>query len=171
MPDSNNSSAMKTFGFILVGLLAVTLIAGLTCCSSTKNNKKMPPTGKLKSYSYSHSGTVAEPFRNYELQELAPDTVQLAVRGISVDVADTIIVPHEVLDEVARMIIENKMYEYEESYQPSFEVLDGEGWHFYASYDDDKYVSSGGSNAWPPNASGLFTITNYLDSCLIKYRK
>ncbi|MBR1551341.1 MAG: hypothetical protein IJ632_03355 [Muribaculaceae bacterium] len=162
---------MKTIGFIVVALLTLAIIAGLVSCSSSKNNKIMPPTGQLKSYSYSHSGTMAQPFRSYELQELAPDTVQLAVSGLSVELADTIIVPHEVLDEVARIIIKSKMYEYKDNYRPAFEVLDGEGWSFFATYDDDKYISSGGSNAWPPDASGLFTITNYLDSCLVKYRK
>ena len=162
---------MKTFGMILAAILLVGCIVALMSCKSVAEEKKQAPKGQLKSYEYTHSGTMAQPFRRYELKEISPDTVQLAIDGMSVDVADTIVVPREVLNEVGRIIIESKMYEYKPSYRPDFEVLDGEGWHFFAAYDDDTWLSSGGSNAWPSDAAGLFTITNYLDSCMVKYRK
>ena len=65
-----------------------------------------------------------------------------------------------------RKIIEDeKMYKYKESYRPMMEVLDGWGWSFHAKFSDGSWIDSHGSNA-RPNGNGLGRIEGYMNQLI-----
>lgn len=158
---------MKVFNILLViGLLS---LLGLSCKTSGHGDdyvKRDAPTGKLTEFSYVHSGTMAQPFKEYRLKQLESGKVQFFAHNLG-EYHDTLMVSREVLDTVANMIIRNEIYLYKDQYKPSMEILDGEGWYYIALYDDDVSLYSGGTNAWPRNFA-LPVIANYLDSIAIK---
>lgn len=149
--------------FIAVGLLAM---LGLGCKSSSDTVKRDPPAGHLISFSYVHSGTMAQPFEQYELAMTDDGSVSLFAHRLG-EIHDTVKVDSRIMEEVAKMIIENEIYKYKDHYVPDVEILDGEGWHYSAGYDDETYLSSGGTNAWPSKFA-LPLIGMYLDSVAIK---
>ena len=149
-----------------MGILA---LLGLSCKATGGDNdyvKRDAPTGRLTSFSYTHSGTMAQPFKQYELELLETGKVQFFAHNLG-EFHDTLMVSREVLDTVANMIIRNEIYLYKDHYEPDMEILDGEGWSYFAAYDDDTTLSSGGTNAWPSNYA-LPVIANYLDSIAVK---
>ena len=158
---------MKTFKLCPVrGLLA---ILGLGCKSNVMGNdmvKRDAPTGHLTSFSYVHSGTMAQPFEEYQLELARDNSVSLFAHRLG-EIHDTVKVDRSILEQVARMIIEHQIYRYKEHYRPTMEILDGEGWNYSAVYDDETFLSSGGTNAWPSNFA-LPLIGEYLDSVAIK---
>ena len=58
------------------------------------------------------------------------------------------------MDSVRRIIEEEQMYAYAESYRPTIQVMDGYMWHFRAEFADSSFIQSGGSNA-RPHGNGL----------------
>ena len=158
---------MKASRILLVmGLLSM---LGLSCKTGGHGNdyvKRDAPTGKLTEFYYVHSGTMAQPFKEYSLKLLDNGEVEFFAHNLG-EYHDTLIVTSEVLDTVSNMIIRNEIYRYKDHYTPSVEILDGEGWHYSAHYDDDVSLYSGGTNAWPRNYA-LPIISNYLDSIAVK---
>ena len=154
-----------------MGLLAM---LGLSCNTKVKGNgkrssdyvKRAVPAGKLIGFNYVHSGTMAQPFKEYDLQLLDNGKVQLYAHDLD-KYHDTILVGAEVLDTVARMIIDNDIYRYKDHFDPGVQVYDGEGWRYSALYDDNTHLSSGGTNAWPRHFA-LPIIAAYLDSIAVK---
>ena len=163
-------SAMRKV-IILIALCAV-VAAGCSCHTGvTPENKQAKkekiPQANLKHYHYSRHGMVAQPLDDYELNLVDDGTVTLYVGHAYTapeTSEDTVKVDRDVLSKVAELIELHKMYQYKTSYKPKFEVLDGESWHYEASYDDGTYLHSGGSNAGP-DGSGFKAIGQLLDSC------
>ena len=145
-----------------MALLAMLVLS----CKNGDYVKRDAPTGKLTEFTYVHSGTMAQPFKQYELKLQENGEVQFFAHNLG-KYHDTLIVSHEVLDTVSSMIIRNEIYLYKEHYEPSAVVYDGEGWHYSARYDDETSLYSGGTNAWPRNFA-LPIISNYLDSIAVK---
>lgn len=168
---------MKTIlPLIIAGVLA--LIA-ISCNLGQKNGKgngikgnpkdfvkRDQPTGQLIRFAYTRAGTMAVPFQDYKLTLLDDGKVQLYAHNLG-RIHDTVPVDREVLDSVARMIVSNEIYRYKSHYEPEMQVMDGEGWHYSAEYDDKTSLSSGGSNARPSNFA-LPAIADYLDSMAVK---
>lgn len=169
---------MKT----IISLTVISIVAAVVVsCSGKRPLVGNPaPVGKLTCYEYGESGMMAQPEHAFKIT-LNDDSAtamlvvsganDLLLPGMSYDDevfkkrlfegGDTITVPATILDSIAQVIIEHKMYNYEDNYTPPFEVSDGTQWHCYASYNDETWLSSGGSNAWPDD-NGLSVINNIL---------
>lgn len=123
------------------------------------------PEGQLQSIEYTTTGTMAgyiyegraeqNPDGSFTLKSKKENYGPLYCKQISR--AD--------MDSLSQIIIDEKMYKYKERYLPKFEVLDGEGWHFQATFSDGTHISSHGSNAWP-GGSGLSRIQGYLQKLI-----
>lgn len=153
-----------------MGLLA---LLGFSCNSKVANAGKHSsdyvqrdvPAGQLVKFYYVRQGTISEPFNEYELTLTDDETVKLYAHNLG-KIHDTVMVAREVIDTVAKMIIDNEIYRYKDNFQPDMEVMDGEGWHYSAQYSDKTSLSSGGTNAWPAHFA-LPLITAYLDSVAV----
>lgn len=158
---------MKTSIFLLFAALFITL--AISCKTGGHGGdyvNRDAPTGKLTEFSYVHSGTMAQPFKEYRLKLLDDGQVEFFAHNLG-EYHDTLVVTSEVLDTVASMIISNEIYRYKDHYEPDMMVYDGEGWRYSATYDDKTSLYSGGTNAWPRNYA-LPIISNYLDSIAVK---
>ena len=70
-------------------------------------------------------------------------------------------VPAYVADSLAKIVIEENMKDYEYSYKPPFQVLDGTTWSLYVRFDDKTSCVSSGYEAWP-EGNGLKRLQEYL---------
>ena len=124
----------------------------MTSCGA----KAQMPEGELTRLSYTRSGMMA----GYEYE----GRVEVTDSGIIVKaMRETygplyqLTIDKETLAKFRTIVEEEKMYEYKNRYEPPVRVLDGYMWSFYAEFSDDKYISSGGSNAGP-GGNGLGRI-------------
>ena len=145
---------------IVTGLLA-SMLGTLTACGQLATM----PEGKLLNVEYTESGTMAGFQFEGRVNTGKNGVVRMEVSSESYGPVVKKKVNANVLDDLRKIIEEEKMYAYKENYQPSFEVLDGESWYFNAAFENDKYISSGGSNAWPAG-DGLKRIKGYLQSLI-----
>ncbi len=76
---------------------------------------------------------------------------------------EKIAVPPSVATELARIIQEEKMLNYKESYSPSMRVHDGYMWNLSAKFKDGKKLYTGGDNAMPDDGKGVERLVKYLD--------
>lgn len=170
---------MKTI-LTCIALTAVASLIGAACSCRSKMPSNPAPAGRLVSYEYGEYGMMAQPNRAFSIK-LNDDkaTATLVVSGMSdlllpgmnwddpiyeqrvMQGGDTITVPAATLDSIAHIILEHKMYNYEEHYDPPFEVMDGTSWHYQAQYDDETYLSSGGHEAGPGD-NGMTVINDML---------
>lgn len=152
---------------IIIAAVLIIAIAMAACrCRGPKNP---PPTGRLIEFNYVVSGTTVEPIQEYRLKLLDNGQVSLSSTGMSAPVPGKVTLDSAILGQVARIIVEHRMQDYKNSYQPRFEVLDGEQWHYSAIYDNEFSLNSGGHMAWPDD-NGLQEICTLLDSCLFENR-
>ncbi len=131
-------------------------LLGFLGCST----KKMPE-GDLVSIEYTRSGTMAGYIYEGRLEPDSADGFVLqAMKEEHGPLFEKRIGTEELLH-FRRIIVEEKMYTYKDSYQPKFEVLDGYSWHFTARFADGSKIASHGSNA-SPGGSGLSRIRQYM---------
>ncbi len=73
-----------------------------------------------------------------------------------------------VMDTLEALVMEYKMYKYDKTYTPKFDILDGDSWHLYQHFSDGSSASCGGYEATPPGkgAEGLAKIAGYLSRWL-----
>jgi len=152
------------------------MILSLTCilsflgfCSRNKlgtigegNNTR--PEGKLVSYTYSYSGTMAYPIDYFNIERNEDSVLCL---GWSKDDNDIhlIRIPEESLQKIDSIAREYKLWNLKKSYRPTMEILDGYGWHIWLNYEKG-YISSGGTNAYANKdlSAGINAIENYVRS-------
>ena len=73
-----------------------------------------------------------------------------------------------VMDSLETIVLKYKMYKYDGSYTPKFDILDGDTWHFYLTFSDGKHSSCSGYEAYPPGkgAEAIGTIEGFLSRWL-----
>ena len=59
-----------------------------------------------------------------------------------------------VMDSLEAIVYAYKMYKYDGSYRPKFDVLDGDSWHLYMDFADGEHASCSGYEAAPPGKGG-----------------
>ncbi len=154
-----NHKTMRTKA-IMTGILG-SIFGLFTACGQ---NATMPE-GKLLSLEYTESGTMAGYTFEGSVTTMKDGRVRLRVSYNRYGPLVKKIVDAKVLDDLRQIIKEEKMYAYKSHYQPMMEVLDGWGWSFHASFENEQSISSGGSNARPPG-NGLGRIESYLTSLI-----
>lgn len=75
---------------------------------------------------------------------------------------------HSVFDALQAIIMNHKVYKYQDHYQPVFDVLDGTSWGLYVSYASGKDISTGGYMAGP---SGYRDAINDFIQCLDSWKE
>lgn len=122
--------------------------------------KKMPE-GELVSVEFSRHGTMARAEFEGRVEQDSTGAFVLTAMKETYGPLFEKKVDTEVMKRFRQIIEEEKMYKYKESYQPSFEVLDGWGWSFRARFSDGSSIYSHGSNA-SPGDNGLSRIRGYM---------
>lgn len=162
-----------TFAFLLMSTLFT-----LFCCKSAqapKDNSSSArsvagrgnanaPHGGVIGCSYIVRGTVAQPLVDITV-ELESDGKVTVKRVISGRKFETIRLGQEVLDSLTRIVVEEDVLKWKESYYPPKDmmVLDGESWNYSVTFKDGTIFSSHGSNAWP-KTNGLRRTQEYINS-------
>jgi len=124
------------------------------------STKKMPE-GDLVSVEYTRSGSMAGYiYEGYAKPDSTDGFVLHAMKENHGPLFEKRIGIEEML-RLRQIIVEEKMYQYKDSYLPIFEVLDGYSWHFTAHFADGSTISSHGSNA-SPGGNGLSRIRQYM---------
>ena len=73
-----------------------------------------------------------------------------------------------VMDSLQAIVYQYKMYKYDGTYTPKFEVLDGDSWHLYIDFADGEHASCNGYEATPPGKGreGLGMIEGFFSRWL-----
>ena len=137
---------------MMTGIVSA-LLGILTACGQ----KKAMPEGALKSIEYTVSGTMAGYMYEAHVDKQPDGSVILKASYENYGPLVVKKVEASALDELRKIIEEEKMYAYKEHYSPHGEVLDGYSWSFRARFEGDEYIYSGGSNKEPPT-NGLGRI-------------
>lgn len=149
--------------------LIASLIMSIFVLSCTAASDKNPKGKQLTCYSYSHHGTVAQPFEDIEVRKAdSCCTACVFTSGDDDFTYKTYAVGEDLLDSIQNVIINHKMYKYKDHYEPIFEVLDGDSWHYEAVYSDRTILSSGGHCAGPKDDGTTVInniIKNYVKKC------
>ena len=111
------------------------LLAVLGSCSRSKfgiiaEGDNTKPEGKLVSYQYSYSGTMAYPIDYFRIDRNKDGVLRL---GWSKDDNDIHLVriPEESLQIIDSIAKQHKLWNLKNSYRPKMQVYDGYGWSFY----------------------------------------
>lgn len=141
------------------GSLLLCLIGGWLALISCAM-KKMPES-ELVSVEYTRSGTMAG--YEYEGRVEKDSTGGFVLRAMQESYGPLYEkrLNAEELKYFLRIIEEEKMFKYKESYRPAMEVLDGWSWSFDARFADGSSIASHGSNA-SPSGEGLKRIRTYM---------
>ena len=59
-----------------------------------------------------------------------------------------------VMDSLESIVYTYKMYKYDKTYTPKFDILDGDSWHLYMDLADGTHASCSGYEAVPPGKGG-----------------
>ena len=135
----------------------------LTGCNNIFSGNREAPTGNLVSCLISEYGTAMYPMYYYKVEKNQEGEILLY--NISFD-GDTTVhyVDNSVIDDIEKIIIDNQMYDYKESYKPHMKILDGYLWSFEAKYDDKTKLYSHGNNTYPRNSKGLHVLKDLLSN-------
>lgn len=146
---------MKRIIFVLVAMFC-SIISGTGASCAPKFYDNVP-----LSYKYSYSGMTAHPIDWYSVKaEEGGVTISYSHNGPEITVIKA---PSDLLERIRDIAKGNKLYKLESSYLPKFKILDGYGWFVFIEYPDG-YISSGGSNAWPPSklSAGISAINKLI---------
>lgn len=179
---------MKYLVYLIIIAAVIALVGVCACCGRKllPSTDKPLPEGALMRYIYYEYGSMAQPDHSFEITANGDSaTATLVVKGAAdlvyedrvldgetledydrrlsgiFEAGDTVVVPLSVMEQVRQLIVEHKMQNYDDHYQPAFEVMDGTQWTYEARFGDDKSLHSSGSNARPDD-DGLEQINALL---------
>ena len=73
-------------------------------------------------------------------------------------------VPAETAEELWKIVKDEKMLKYKDSYTPPMRVLDGYMWHLGVHFAQGEHLYSGGDNAVPDGGKGIDRLVKYLET-------
>ena len=126
---------------------------------------KSMPDGKLVSLRYVSSGTMARHIFEGTVEQDSSGVFVLKAMKENYGPMFEKRITAEDMAHFRKIIEDEKMYKYKESYRPMMEVLDGWGWSFHAKFSDGSWIDSHGSNA-RPNGNGLGRIEGYMNQLI-----
>lgn len=132
---------------------------------ATGRNEK--PDGPATSYEFSYSSTAMYPIEYYNVFRDEDGSVRLAYLLNQEREVTIIPAPADIFGRIDKAVADYSLHKLRGTYTPRAHVLDGYGWHVYIRFQR-KGISSGGSNAWPPEKiyAGVTTINGYLRSVI-----
>ena len=152
---------------MILAMCSLLTILGL--CSRNKfgtiaegDNEK--PEGKLVTYEYAYSGTMAYPIDYFKIDRNKNGILRL---GWSKDDDDIhlIRIPEESLQKIDSLVQQYQLWKLKRHYRPSLEVMDGYGWHIYLEYENGSIRSSGtNAGAGGELSAGIHAIEDYVRS-------
>ena len=122
---------------------------------------KSMPDGKLISLRYVSSGTMARHIFEGTVEQDSSGVFVLKAMKENYGPMFEKRITAEDMAHFRKIIEDEKMYQYKESYRPMLEVLDGWSWTFRARFSDGSSIFSSGSNA-SPKGDGLRRIRDYM---------
>jgi len=147
---------MLTAFIILMALLTSSPVVG----ASADTTSAAAPKVIILSYHKSDGRTWPDAWYDFQLEKdgrytLSNSTQRSRTKAMKAEV------PADVADSLAKIVIEENMKDYEYSYKPPFQVLDGTTWSLYVRFDDKTSCVSSGYEAWP-EGNGLKRLQEYL---------
>ena len=147
---------MLTVFIILMALLVSSPVAG----APTDIVVDAAPKVIILSFHKSDGRTWPDAWYDFQLEKdgrytLSNSSLRSRTRAMKAEV------PAYVADSLAKIVIEENMKDYEYSYKPPFQVLDGTTWSLYVRFDDKTSCVSSGYEAWP-EGNGLKRLQEYL---------
>ena len=166
-------------------IIAMSILGMLFGCKSKDNvsqdNGKAPttvkkptmPEGRLMGVHYNFSGMRIEQFNDFHLRRL-PDGKgnEFTFRHYNKEVSFTDGVSDTLFDAARRIIEEEEMYLYAESYtlQMSERILDGFSWVFEASFEGGDDLRSSGKHV-TPSGKGLNCLSKFFNEAAAQFVK
>ena len=128
--------------------LLMVLTALIGCGTAEAKKKAKMPEGKLTEVEYSEWGMMRTPNKYYKVSK--DNDGKYWIENIS-HYGDTTKyqITESDINDLREVIERDNLYKLESSYLPKEKILDGESWHFFANFEGENFISSGGSNAWP----------------------
>ena len=158
------------FSMMNMKLLALSLLLPLSCTPrlgvrGSGNNDK--PQGAAVAYEYSYSNTMMYPVTYYRVNRGPAGDVKIAWSADNEPDIRVIRGPEDFFDRVDAIVKEYRLYKLKRSYLPTMEILDGYMWHAAIEFEGS-YLSTGGSNAWPPSRlnEGIYAINGIISQCI-----
>lgn len=123
--------------------------------------KKQMPAGELIKLSYTRNEMTADYRYEGRVQQDSTGVFVLSAMKEEYGPLFEKRINAEVMKKFRRIIEEERMYAYKESYEPWTKVNDGSMWHFDAVFSDGSMISSHGNNA-SPDGNGLSRIKAFM---------
>lgn len=123
--------------------------------------KKQMPAGELIKLSYTRNEMTADYRYEGRVQQDSTGVFVLSAMKEEYGPLFEKRINAEVMKKFRRIIEEERMYAYKESYEPLTNVSDGSMWHFDAVFSDGSIISSHGNNA-SPDGNGLSRIKAFM---------
>ena len=156
-------------------ILTLTCIMSfLGLCSRNKygviaEGENEKPKGNLIEYQYSYHVCMAYPQRYFNIKANEDGVMTLSFSEQSNDEIRVMRIPDDALKAIQDTAQKYELYKIKQSFRPTAEVLDGDGWGLQLTYEDG-YIFSGGSNAsaFGKGSEGHYAILKYVEELLEK---
>ena len=124
------------------------------------------PSGAFGYYEYRYT-TMGEYPREYYRLEYNADHVLTLTWAKDCSDYTVLRVPEDAVQELTGLICKHKLYRLKDSYQPLFDIRDGDMWHVYYSYEKG-YVGCSAYHSRPPKAlwAGVQAVNAYFSSLI-----
>ena len=138
-------------GVILGGVIGLS-----SSCCAQQSGRKMPE-GRLQKLEYVRQGSMAGAEYKGTVTTDSTGVAVLEAMREPYGPLYRVTLSDGQLDSLRTIIEEEEMYKYKSHYEPPVRVYDGYSWSFYAGFEGNEGISSGGSNA-RPKGGGLERI-------------
>ncbi len=158
---------MKLIRFVIGFLVSTLLISGSTAgISQTSKPGSTPPENiALTSIQFGYGGYVA-PF-SIELTR-TEDGILAVIDGQGAKIET--IVSEKLLEDVEQIMLMYDVYRWDGFSGSDPMLLDGEGFHFYASFSDGSRISASGENSFPESYSDVkYALTELVQPVIDSY--
>lgn len=149
-------------------MIILGIIASLFGCNTSKGNH-VAEGDTIVSFSYSKSGGM-RPYDGfgYSIRETKDGRVHFLFDEDLPDEKQFTIDDHSVFDQLQKIILKHKMYNYSGDYQPNVRVFDGHSWNLRVKYASGETISASGYMAGPQGYGEAF---DEIRACLDEWKK
>lgn len=120
------------------------------------------PQSAITSYSYELRGNVTKPLEAYNLK-VDDNQIIISATFDGVDKKGTASL--ELFDKIREVIRTEQMFNFQNTYSPEHDVLDGYSWHYMITFANGINLSSNGANAGP-DSTAFEQIHKLIKDCL-----
>ena len=132
----------------LFSLFTILILCTFTACGSAKKREKVD--SDIKNFSYNY-GSYSSGYYNYSILSIG-DTVRFVARGYNgVEIDADIDIDKSYLEELNKIINDNKIYEWDGFSKRDDDVLDGYSFSLKIEYENGEIITASGYMKYPDN--------------------